>query len=81
MTSLILVGMSPLRFRIRELRTAKGWSQEQLALEAETNQATISGMESGKNKRVDLEVLDRLAAALNVGVEDLIVRTKARKPR
>lgn len=64
--------MSPLRFRIRELRTAAGLSQEQLAAKASTNQATISGLESGKNKRLDLDVLDRVARALGVTPTELI---------
>lgn len=71
--------MSPLQFRIRDLRVERGWSQEQLAAAANTNQSTISGLESGKNKRVDLEVLDRIAKALQVSPEELIVPSKKGK--
>jgi len=73
--------MSPLRFRIRELRQAKKWSQARLADEAKTRQATISGLETGATQRVELEVLDRVARALGVGAEDLIEQQRANKRR
>lgn len=76
-----MVAMSPLQFRIRELRLAREWSQEQLAEAARTSQSTISGLESGQNKRVDLEVIDRIAKALGVTAEELVVRETKRGKR
>ncbi len=64
----------PLRLRIRELREAKGWSQDELARRAHVRQATISNFERGKTRSVDLDVLDRIATALRVDPAFLIVR-------
>jgi transcriptional regulator with XRE-family HTH domain len=71
--------MSPLQFRIRELRQAKGWSQARLADEAGTRQATISGLETGATQRVELDVLDRVAKALGVKTEELVERELPRR--
>jgi transcriptional regulator with XRE-family HTH domain len=71
--------MSPLRFRVRELRESKGLSQAQLANEAGARQATISDMETGRTKRVDIALLERLAAALGVEPGALIVREPKRR--
>jgi transcriptional regulator with XRE-family HTH domain len=64
--------MSPLVTRLRALREERGWSQLRLADEAGVRQATISLLESGKVRRLDTEVLDRLAAALGVKPLDLL---------
>jgi transcriptional regulator with XRE-family HTH domain len=64
--------MSPLVTRLRALREERGWSQLRLADEAGVRQATISLLESGKVRRLDTEVLDRLAAALRVTPLDLL---------
>ncbi len=69
-------GMSPLGLRIKELRTAKGWSQRQLAQVAEVRQATVSHLESGNVQTVDLSVLERLAKALKVDAGYLIVKKR-----
>ena len=69
-------GMSPLGLRIKELRTAKGWSQRQLAQIAEVRQATVSHLESGNVQTVDLSVLERLAKALKVDAGYLIVKKR-----
>lgn len=69
--------MTPLRLRVRELRQAKGWSQEELANRAGATQGQISNLETGKTQRWDLPVLDRIAKALGVHTADLIERPKA----
>jgi transcriptional regulator with XRE-family HTH domain len=71
--------MSPLQFRIRDLRQAKGWSQARLAHEANTRQATISGLETGATRRIELDVLDRIARALGVTAEGLVERELPRR--
>ena len=71
--------MSPLQFRIRELRAAKAWSQAELAERAGTRQATISGLETGQSSRVDLTVLDRIAKALGVTADALVIPAPPRK--
>ena len=65
--------MSPIQIRLRELRTAKGLTQVQLAELCGMPQSTISRIESGSTTGVDFETLDRLAAALGVHPSELIV--------
>jgi transcriptional regulator with XRE-family HTH domain len=66
-----------LRLRVREIRQAIGWSQRQLAAKAGVRQATISSIERGEWRSIDLDVLDRLAHALNVDPAILFVRYRA----
>ena len=42
-------------------------------------QATISNVETGKSQRIELDLLDRLADALDCEIADLVVRTKKRR--
>lgn len=49
---------------LRRLRHAKGWSQDELALEAEMSRSYLSQIEKGKFY-VSLKVLGRLADALD----------------
>jgi transcriptional regulator with XRE-family HTH domain len=74
--------MLPSHFRIRELRDARSWSQLRLAEEAGIRQAALSGIESGKTRRVDLRLLEQIAGALHVSVRDLFAETgRAKRPR
>jgi transcriptional regulator with XRE-family HTH domain len=59
--------------KIRKLRRAKGWSQQLLADHAELERAHLSRLEDGK-KEAGLRVLERIATALDVGIEDLVRR-------
>ena len=68
--------MSPIQIHLRELRTAKGLTQVQLAKLCGMPQSTISRIESGSTTGVDFETLDRLAAALGVHPSELIVYGK-----
>ena len=70
--------MPSLVFRIRELREARGWSQERLAVQAGIRQATVSGLETGATRRVDLDTLERLGKALGVDPASLLVTTSRR---
>lgn len=65
--------MTPLVLRLRELRSARGWSQRELSRLAKVRQATVSHLESGNVKTVDLAILERLAKALDVDAGYLIV--------
>jgi len=65
--------MSPLAVHLKEAREAKGLSQLELADRAKTRQGTISLLESGKTRRVDLDLLERIAKALGVSPAALIV--------
>jgi transcriptional regulator with XRE-family HTH domain len=55
--------------RIARLRMAQGWTQEDLALEAGLNQATISWIEAGRGLRAD--TLHALSEALGVSMDDI----------
>lgn len=70
--------MTPVRLRLAELRNAKGWTIDRLAEKAKVNRSTIIRLEQRKTTRVDFDVLDKLATALECDPGYLIVRTKAR---
>jgi transcriptional regulator with XRE-family HTH domain len=57
--------------RIRELRIAKGWSQETLAEHANCSKMQISGLERGRPK-LDVDWMRRLAAVLDVTPAELL---------
>ncbi len=66
--------MTPIVLRVKELRTAQGLTQKQLAERAKIRQATVSKLESGRIKSVDLEVLEKLADVLGCDPGYLIVK-------
>ncbi|WP_194976998.1 helix-turn-helix domain-containing protein [Aquiflexum lacus] len=57
--------------RLKTLRKEKGLSQEELAERSGLNRPYISGIEQGK-RNVSLEVMDKLAEALKVGIGELV---------
>ncbi len=69
----ILRFMTPLTVRIRELREAKAWSQRELARRAGIRQATVSQLETGQARRIDLDTLEKIARALGCPAGYLIV--------
>lgn len=75
--------MTALRLQIRELRRARGLSQGELAERAGVGRVTVNRIESGRQRRVDLDVLEKLAAVLGVAPGLLIAEdgaTGARRP-
>ncbi len=56
--------------KVRSLRTAKEWSQERLAEEADLDRSYIAGIEVG-TRNPSLKALERLAGALSVRLADL----------
>lgn len=64
--------------RLRELRTARQWSQEQLAQLSGLNLRTVQRLESGA--RVSMESLRALAAVFEVPAESLLARASAPRP-
>jgi transcriptional regulator with XRE-family HTH domain len=68
--------MTPLRVRIRELREAKGLSQQALGDLAGVRQATISRLESGITQGIDFVTLEALANVLGVEPGELIERVE-----
>ncbi|MBT1443411.1 DUF805 domain-containing protein [Shewanella sp. JM162201] len=64
--------------RLRELRLARQWSQEQLASVSGLNLRTIQRLESGA--KISTESLRALAASLEVPAESLLVSSSETKP-
>ncbi len=56
---------------LRRLRHEKSWSQHDLAHEAKVRQALVSALEIAKANPT-LESLDKIAAALDVDVADML---------
>jgi transcriptional regulator with XRE-family HTH domain len=69
--------------RIRQVREARGWTQERLAEEAKISKSFLSEVEN-KGKNISLDLLLRVATALEASVEYLATggggEVKARKP-
>ena len=57
--------------RLKTLRKEKGLSQEELALKSGLNRPYISAIEKGK-RNVSLEVMEKLAGAIGIGIEELL---------
>ena len=66
--------MSPRRLKtvLRELREKAGMSQLELAKKSGVAQGYISDLEGGDKKNPGLDVLKKLARALDVPVTDLL---------
>jgi DNA-binding XRE family transcriptional regulator len=58
--------------QVQELRSSKGWTQQQLAEAAGLDRTYISGLEHGKQNPT-LGALLRLARALEVPLERLVI--------
>ena len=56
---------------IRKYRVKKGWSQEQLALEADLHRAYIGHVERGE-KNIGLINLEKIAKALEIQLPKLL---------
>lgn len=63
---------------LQTLRRAKGFSQEELAHQAEVHQTYLSGVERGK-RNPSILVLARIAGALGVDVEELVRKRSLRQ--
>ncbi len=64
--------MTPLVVNIKKWRSKCGLSQAQLAEMVGARQATISDFETGKTRRIELDLLEALAKALKCKPADLI---------
>ena len=56
---------------MRQLREAKGWSQEDFAEVAQLHRTYVSGIERGR-RNPTLTVLERIAKALGIPLENLL---------
>jgi transcriptional regulator with XRE-family HTH domain len=68
------------RRRLRELRMQRGLTLEEVAGRSSIDVSTLSRLESGK-RRLALDHLPRLAAALSVSTDDLLKAPEADDPR
>lgn len=64
--------MTPVHLRIREQRERKGWTQLELARAARVPQSTISRLERRPVSRLDVPILEQIAAALEVPLSRLM---------
>ncbi len=55
--------------KLRQLRLARGFSQEKLALEADLDRTYIPSIEKGE-RNVSITVLEKLSKALNIPIKD-----------
>jgi DNA-binding XRE family transcriptional regulator len=58
--------------RLQSIRTDKGMTQMQLAIEAGLDRSFISDMENGK-KEPTISTLDQIAVAMNISLSDLLM--------
>ena len=68
------------RRRLRELRTQRGLTLDDVATRADIDVSTLSRLESGK-RRLALDHLPRLASALSVSTDELLRAPEAEDPR
>jgi transcriptional regulator with XRE-family HTH domain len=73
--------MSPIRLRVAELRQAKGWTQKELADRAGISRQTVIRVENDTNRRLDYDVLEKLAEAFAVDPAYLIVSESRKRGR
>jgi transcriptional regulator with XRE-family HTH domain len=66
--------------RLRQLRTAAGWSQSELARRAKVHRPIISHVEGGTQKSMSIENARKLAAALGVTLDVFVGGEEGRTP-
>ncbi|MHB1863407.1 MAG: helix-turn-helix domain-containing protein [Gemmatimonadaceae bacterium] len=71
--------MAALRIQLKQLREAQGLTQGELAERANVARATVNRIEAGRQRRVDLDVLEHLATALGVSPGLLITEDGAKR--
>ncbi len=78
MAQMSMLGMVPLdREKIRELRIAQGWSYAQAAYRAGmTHRQQWQNVEAGRVADPSISTVERMARALGVGVDELLVEGK-----
>lgn len=74
--------LQPLRLRLSQLRSAKGWSYDELAARTGLGRATVVSLESGKPRRRDGKSLPpssgtltswwKIAKALDMDLSELV---------
>ena len=73
--------MTPVVLRLKEWREKRGLTQAQLAEAVGVRQATISDLETGKSRRIELDTFEALAHVLRCKPGDLLEETTPKKGR
>jgi transcriptional regulator with XRE-family HTH domain len=60
--------------RVRDLRTARGWTQSELGDRSGMSRPTVTAVENAKIQYLTIMQLEVLAGAFGVEVEDLVRR-------
>jgi transcriptional regulator with XRE-family HTH domain len=68
--------MTPISLRVKELREAKGLTQQELADAAGVGRVTVNRIENERVAGIDFDTLERLANALGVDAGFLIVHAR-----
>ena len=71
--------VSPIRLRVAELRKAKDWTQDELARRADVSRVTVNRIEREGNRRIDYDVLEKIADALGVNAAVLIDHQRTKR--
>lgn len=71
--------MMTLTLKLKEYRERKDLSQAQLAKVIGVRQATISDLETGKSRRIEFDLLEKLAQALGVKPGALLADDKPKR--
>lgn len=66
----------PVKVCLKEMREAKGFSQNALARALEMSLANVQKMEYGKAKSIPLDTLERLCLILECEIGDLLILVK-----
>lgn len=68
--------MMAARLRVREQRMARRWTRRELADRADLPVEAVDDVEAADDSLLDLPVLERLAIALDVPVEELLPKNR-----
>lgn len=73
--------MTPIRLTIADYRERAGFTQDELSAKSGVRRATISDYERGRVRRIDLDILEKIARALGVDAALLLVTEPRRGKR
>lgn len=73
--------LATLLLRLRELRNAHNLTQERFAERAGISYKYYQALEAGRKRELRLTTLERLAAAYDIEVWELLAPSQERKPR
>ena len=66
-----------MKYRVREIRTERGMTQEELAVKSGVSRATIWTLEREEGTVTTTKTLNRIAEALDVEMDDLFLTAGA----